>query len=117
MALHDLIRRVSMARTEVGANDAFLLDHQEDFYLVESGHVDLFAVMVDRRDPLTRKPFVARIPAGNAFFGSSITPCIDEEERALFAWQAVPARETVLLRGEREQPRLAGQPSTSTPSR
>ena len=102
MALHDLIGRMSMARAELGANDAFILD-REDFYIVESGHVDLFTVLVDdRRNALTRTPFVARISAGNAFFGASITPYVDDGDRALFACQAVPARETVLLRGDRE---------------
>ena len=103
MALHDLIRRIPMSRAELGANDAFLLDHEEAFYLVENGHVDLFAVMADdRRNALTRKPFIARIQAGRAFFGSPVTPSLADEAPGFFAFQAVPAPRTVLLRGERE---------------
>ena len=104
MALHDLLRRVPTSRAELGANDAFLLDHEEEFHIVESGHVDLFAVMVDdRRNALTRKPFITRIPAGRALFGTRIAPSVEDDSPGFFAYQAVPALGTVLLRGEREQ--------------
>ena len=102
-ALEDLIRRVPLSRVEVGAHDAFLLLHREAFYIVESGYVDLFAVVVnDMRNALTRAPFIARIPAGKAFFGSLIAPSTHGGAARFFTYQAVPSRETVLLRGQRE---------------
>ena len=99
----DLLSRVPTTRAEMGAHDAFLLTEREQFYIVESGYVDLFAVMLnDARDALTRAPFIARILPGKAFFGSRMTPCARGGNDRFLAWQAVPSRETVLLRGERE---------------
>lgn len=103
MDLQDLLRRVPMSRTEIGAHDAFLLTDRDVFYIVESGYVDLFGAAVDDlRDALTRSPFIARIRAGNAFFGSLIMPSRRGTGPGFFAYQAVPSRETVLLQGKRE---------------
>ena len=101
MAWQDLTRRIPMSRAEVGAHDAFLLDQREEFYIVESGYADLFAVVVDdAQSALTRAPFVARIPVGGAFFGSLIVP--SKSGGTFFTYQAVPSRGTTLLRGKRE---------------
>ena len=101
MAWQDLTRRIPMSRAEAGAHDAFLLDRLEEFYVVESGYVDLFTVVVDAaHSALTRAPFVARIPVGSAFFGSLVMPSKGSD--TFFTYQAVPSRGTVLLRGERE---------------
>ena len=101
MAWQDLTRRIPMSRAEVGARDAFLLDRREEFHIVESGYVDLFAVVVgDGHRALTRAPFIARIPVGSAFFGSPILP--GKGGGTFFACQAVPSRGTILLRGKRE---------------
>ena len=101
MAWQDLTRRLPMSRAEVGANDAFLLDRHEEFYIVESGYVDLFTVVGDdEHRALTRAPFLARIPVGGAFFGSLIIP--SEGGDTFFTYQAVPSRGTILLRGKRE---------------
>ena len=101
--LQNLIRRIPTSRAELGAYDAFFLDRREEFYVVERGYVDLFlSVADDRRSALSRMPFITRVPAGNAFFGSRTMPLVDDGARRLFAFQAVPSRETVLLRGERE---------------
>ena len=104
MAWQDLIRRVPVSRAEVGARHAFLLLERDVFYIVENGQVDLFAVAVDgMRNPVTRSPFVARIPVGNAFFGApTVVPRTWSHGRAFFAFQAVPAADTVLLKGTRE---------------
>ena len=100
MAWQDLTRRIPMSRAEVGAHDAFLLVQREEFYIVESGYVDLFSVVVDdEHSALTRAPFITRIPVGSAFFGSLIVPT---RGSAFFTYQAVPSRGTILLRGERE---------------
>ena len=101
MASQDLTSRIPMSRAEVGAHDAFLLDRREEFYIVESGYVDLFAVVVDdAQSALTRAPFIARIPVGSAFFGSLIVP--SKGGGTFFTYQAVPSRGTILLRGKRE---------------
>ena len=100
MAWQDLTRRIPMSRAEIGAHDAFLLDQRDEFYIVESGYADLFAVVVDdAQSALTRAPFIARIPVGSAFFGSLIMP---SKDGTFFTYQAVPSRGTTLLRGKRE---------------
>ena len=110
MSWQDLTHRISLVRTKMGAHQAFLLEEREQFYIVESGYVDLFAVVTDdRRKSLTRKPFVARIMPGKVFFGSPPLPVTNTslEEGTLFAFCAVPSRSAVLLLGDRE--RLASQ--------
>ena len=108
MDLQDLIRRIPVSRAEVGAYNAFLPIDREAFYIVESGHVDLFAVAVDDlHHALTRNPFITRVPAGNAFFGSLIVPSFLGKGSHFVSFQAVPSRESVLLRGERKH--LASQ--------
>ena len=103
MAWEDLARRIPMSRAEMGAQDAFLLLRREEFYIVESGYVDLFTVAVDdERNALTRAPLIARIAAGSAFFGSLTMPATLGKHGRFFTYQAVPSRETVLLQGERE---------------
>ena len=103
MAWQDLTRRISVSRAELGAHSAFLLLHRDEFYIVESGYVDLFAVVVDdERNALTRAPFIARIPAGGAFFGSLVMPSNLGTFGRFFTYQAVPSRDSVLLRGKRE---------------
>ena len=100
MAWQDLTRRIPMSRAEAGAHEAFLLIQREEFYIVESGWVDLFTVVVDdEHSALTRAPFISRLPVGSAFFGSLIMP---GEDGTFFAYHAVPSRGTVLLRGMRE---------------
>ena len=100
MAWQDLTRRIPMSRVEMGALDAFLLDRRQEFYIVESGYVDLFTVVMDdEHSALTRAPFVTRIPVGSAFFGSLIMP---GKAGTSFTYLAVPSRGTSLLRGERE---------------
>ena len=104
MAMDNLIRRIPMSRKEVSVRDAFLLVRQDEFYIVESGHVDLFRVVVnDQRDVLIKAPFIARVPAGNAFFGSLSVPLDRDGDSGFLAYQAVPSHQTVLLRGKREQ--------------
>ena len=103
MAWQDLTHRIPMSRAEVGAHDAFLVLRRQEFYIVESGYVDLFAVVVDdERNALTRAPLIARITAGDAFFGTLIIPSNLAKGGRFFTYQAVPSRDTVLLRGKRE---------------
>ena len=102
MAWQDLIRKIPVSRARLGAHHAFLVTEREQFYVVESGYVDLFAVVVDDlRHTLTRQPFIARLQVGSAFFGSLTLPSSRGGEDGFLAFQAVPSRNAVLLRGER----------------
>ena len=104
MTIDNLTRRIPMSRQEVQVRDAFLLVRQEEFYIVERGHVDLFRVVLnDQHEVQIKAPFIARIPAGGAFFGSLSVPLGRDGDLGFLAYQAVPAHQTVLLRGQREQ--------------
>ena len=103
MARQDLLHRIPLSRTEVGAHNAFLLRSRDAFYIVESGYVDLFAVAVDSlRNALTRRPFVTRISAGQVFFGGLALPSSSHGNDGFTVFQAVPSRGAVLLQGKRE---------------
>lgn len=108
MSWQDLISEVQVSRTELGGHDAFLLVDPEAFYIVESGHVDLFAVVVKQEgnegnegnDVQTRKPFVNRIPVGKAFFGGQVLRRTRGSDGGVFILQAVPSQNAVLLQGQ-----------------
>lgn len=104
MTIDNLIRRIPMSRQEVQVRDAFLLVRREEFYIVERGHVDLFRVVLnDQHEVQIKAPFIARIQAGSAFFGSLSVPLGRDGDLGFLAYQAVPAHQTVVLRGQREQ--------------
>ncbi len=103
MSWQDLIRDIPVSRIEAGARDAFLLDDPDAFHIVESGQVELFAAVVKENGAVAaRRPFIASIPAGKAFFGAPVLPVARGGERGSFMFQAVPSRQTVLVRGERK---------------
>ena len=103
MVWQNLIRDLPISRSEVRAHSAFLLHDRDAFYIVESGYVDLFAVVTKQRtDALTRVPFVARIPAGKVFFGGQVLSNTKSDESLSFVFQAVPSRHTILIEGKRE---------------
>ena len=103
MSWQDLIRDIPVARVEAGARDAFILNDRDAFHIVESGQVELFAVVVkDDGTVSARRPFVASMPAGKALFGAPVLPVAHGDERGSFMFQAVPSRHTVLVRGERK---------------
>lgn len=103
MGWQDLIRDIPVARARLGAHQSFLLLEQDYFYIVEDGYVDLFAVLLDeRRRVLARGLFVTRFLAGKAFFGTPIPPEPSAEQDGIMAFQAVPSRDTALIRGKRE---------------
>ena len=103
MAIDNLISRISMSREQVHARDAFLLVRREEFYIVERGHVDLFRVVLnDQHEVRLKAPFITRIRAGSGFFGSLSVPLGRDGDLGFLAYQAVPAHQTVLRRGQRE---------------
>lgn len=107
MSWQDLVAKVSMSRRELGANEAFLLTDNQQFHIVDSGYVDLFAVMVSddsENAQRTTKPFVARIMPGNAFFGApTVMVKSDSQGAGNYVLLAVPSRQTVLFSGARER--------------
>ncbi len=108
MSLVELANRISMSRERMGANQAFLLEEESRFYIVEEGFVDLFTVVTDdARTSMTRKPFIGRVAAGNAFFGAFPWPMATGEgengQGSFYAVQVVPSRDAVILSGDRNQ--------------
>ena len=103
MAWQDLIGRGPVSRMDTGAHHAFLPLDRDEFYIVETGHVDLFAVAVDGSgNNLNRSPFVARVPVGGAFFGAHVLPTTCKGEPGILAFEAVPSVNAVLFQGKRE---------------
>ena len=100
--MQDIIDRVPVTRLQMGAHHAFLASGGRNFYIVENGYVDLFSVMADGDDALMRKPFIARVSAGRTFFDAPRRQFIYDGKKVSFAFLAVPSRDAVLLRGERE---------------
>ena len=105
MAWEDLVPRLRTSRMEVGARDAFPLLDLESIYLVERGHIDLFATVIDDKGRTrTRKPFIARIAAGNVFMATRpIQGRTLGGEDFLLAFLAAPSLNSSLLQGKREQ--------------
>ncbi|MDE0343926.1 MAG: NHLP bacteriocin export ABC transporter permease/ATPase subunit [Deltaproteobacteria bacterium] len=103
MSWQDLIHDIPHSRLEVGARDAFVLLEQDEFYMVEKGHMDLFAVVIDAEESvLTRKPFVARFEVGEAVFCGPIRLASRSSDSDYCAFQVVPSQDTVVIRGKRE---------------
>ena len=95
-----VIRRLRGVRIETGAARPFLMDDPERVFFVEAGHLNVFAVELAAREPVGRRRFVARVPAGQMAFGAARVP--DPEAGArVFGFLAVPALDTVVISGER----------------
>ncbi len=104
MAAPDLIHDFPRSRTELGAHDAFLVTDRSAYYIVEQGHVDLFAVVENQNGHiLNRRPFVARIAKGKAFFGAPVLSDAETGDGYAFVFLAVPSRDAVVIRDKRER--------------
>ena len=108
MSWQELAAKISMSRRQMGANEAFHLTDERRFHVVESGYVDLFAVLAasdSEHARSTTKPFVARMMPGDVFFGVPAIPALEGNERGTKSYilSAVPSRQAVLLSGERER--------------
>ena len=93
--------RLRGIRVETGAHRPFLMDDAARVYLVERGHLDIFAVEVDAQDVPGRRRFVARVPAGQMAFGHHRVAAPQPPLR-VFAFLAVPSLDAVLIAGERD---------------
>ena len=94
--------RIRPATFTTGAHQPFLLDDPARVFRVEEGHLDLFAVELVRGAPVSRRPFVTRVPAGSMCFG--VRPVAVEGESAsarAFGFLAVPSSGAVLAEAER----------------
>jgi ATP-binding cassette subfamily C protein len=86
-------------RVETGAHRPFLLDDPDCFHFVEQGHLDIFAVALDRGQVASRRNFVCRVPEGKAAFGCHYRV---GQEHATFGLLAVPAMNAILVEGQRD---------------
>jgi len=94
------IERIRGERIPTGAARPFLLDDPERVHLVEQGHLDAFAVELRGDEPVNRRRFVARVPAGSMAFGSRPLTDPARPER-VFGYLAVPSLDAVLIAGDR----------------
>ena len=92
------VENIAANGATLGAKDAFLLDSEEHFWIVERGYVDVFAVRIDAEGDSAehrRRPFVARVEEGGGFTGvAAIASRLEPPHR--LALLAVPGRDTVL---------------------
>ena len=93
-----IVERIRGVRIETGAHRPFLMDDAARVHFVERGHLDVFAVELSAGEVAGRRRFVARVAAGEMAFGASP---IERAERA-FGLLAVPSRDAVVVRGERD---------------
>ena len=100
MAGIPIIERLHGERIAAGAARPFLLDDPARVHLVEQGHLDVFAVEFRGDEPVSRRRFVARVPAGAMAFGSRPLSDPARPER-VFGFLAVPSLDAVLIAGDR----------------
>ena len=100
MADVPIIERIRGRRIVTDAARPFLMDDPERVYMVEQGHLDIFAVELRGDEPVNRRRFVARAPAGSMAFGGDRVPDAARPER-VFGFLAVPSLDAVLVAGER----------------
>ena len=96
-----IINRIRGTRIKTGANRPFLMDDPGRVYLVERGHLDLFAVELDGDTPVGRKCFVARVPTEEMAFGCERL-ADPARPASVYSFLAVPALDTVIVEGDRD---------------
>ena len=100
MADTTVIERIRGERIVTDAARPFLMDDPDRVYLVEQGHLDVFAVELCGEEPVSRRRFVARVPADSMAFGSARVADTTRPER-VFGLLAVPSFDAALIAGER----------------
>ena len=96
-----LIERIHGVRIATGADQSFLIDDPTRVYFVEQGHLDVFAVELNGDEPVGRRRFIARIPAGEMAFGYDRAAAPKQPSR-VFGFLAVPSLDAILIEGERD---------------
>ena len=95
-----IIERIGANRIEAGANRVFILDEPGRAWLVDAGHLDIFATTVDENGACGRRRYLGRVPAGSVAFGTDpLQRGADDQDRLAFI--AVPGLETVVYEGDR----------------
>ncbi len=100
MADIPVIERIRGERIATAATRPFLMDDPERVYVVEQGHLDVFAVELRGDEPVNRRRFVARVPADSMAFGNDRVPDATRPD-SVFGFLAVPSLDAVLIAGER----------------
>ena len=100
MADIPIIERIRGERIITHAAEPFLMDDPERVYMVEQGHLDVFAVELRGDEPVNRRRFVARVPDDSMAFGTKRVSDPARPKR-VFAFLAVPSLDAVLIAGER----------------
>ena len=95
----ELVERLGAARFAAGGHRPLLLDDPDQVYLVEEGHLDVFAAELRGPEVVNRRPFATRVPAGSVAFGA---PRAVLEDRA-FGFLGVPSRNAVIAEGTRSR--------------
>ena len=96
-----LIERIHGVRIATGADQSFLMDDPSRVYLVEQGHLDIFAVELSGSEAIGRRRFIARVPGGEMAFGHRRVAAPDKPAR-VFGLLAVPSLDAILIEGELE---------------
>ena len=100
----DFIERIGGASFAAGAHRALALDDPGRIYVVEQGHLDIFAAEFRGAEVVNRRPFATRVPAGSVALAA---PRAVRGER-VFGLLGVPSRSAVLVEGKRSA--LTGGP-------
>ena len=93
----DLIERIGGASFAAGAHRALPLDDPGRVYVVEQGHLDIFAAEFRGAEVVNRRPFATRVPAGSVALAA---PRAVQDDR-VFGLLGVPSRSAVLVEGKR----------------
>ena len=100
MAATPIIERIGGIRIETGAHRPFPMDDPARVHFVEQGHLDIFAVALRKDEPVGRRRFVARVPAGEIAFGARRITDRAAADRS-FGFLAVPSQDAVVVEGAR----------------
>ena len=97
MPAPDLIERIGGASFAAGAHRTLALDDPGRVYVVEQGHLDIFAAEFRGAEVVSRRPFATRVPAGSVAFGAPRAVLGDR----VFGLLGVPSRSAVIVEGKR----------------
>ena len=93
----ELVERIGGVRFAAGAHRTLSLGDPGRIYVVEQGHLDIFAAEFRGAEVVNRRPFATRVPAGAIALGA---PRAVLDDRA-FALLGVPSRNAVIVEGNR----------------
>ena len=92
-----LTERIGARSFAAGAHRPLALDDPGRIYVVEQGHLDIFAAEFQGAEVVNRRPFAARVPAGSVAFGTPRSAVGDRVVGLL----GVPSRNALIAEGKR----------------